>query len=194
MIIDTCVGDEKCIQSCSRNSLNEKRPFGTHRYTSEDNIKMELKGMEYKVVDWTHLAQGNTRRGIFWPAKLLLHSKENSRSMEWVCSDWNKHFLRRINAINLPGHRGVLIRNNLTATSVPHNGDTKTIQNVGYLFRIDTTDDPYGGDGFQNVGFVYHINAADRLKIHHSISTCVTYNSIIFTSSLMKIDLSLKNY
>jgi hypothetical protein len=36
--------------------LEGKRPLGTPRYRWEDNIRMDLREIEWKGVDWIHLA------------------------------------------------------------------------------------------------------------------------------------------
>jgi hypothetical protein len=35
-----------------------KRPVGKPRYRWEDNIRMDLREIGWKCVDWIHLAQG----------------------------------------------------------------------------------------------------------------------------------------
>jgi hypothetical protein len=42
--------DEKCIQNSER-----KDPVERHKHKWEDNIRMDLKEITYKVVDWIHL-------------------------------------------------------------------------------------------------------------------------------------------
>jgi hypothetical protein len=34
-----------------------KRPFGRYRGRREDNVRMDLRGMEWEGVDWMHLNQ-----------------------------------------------------------------------------------------------------------------------------------------
>jgi hypothetical protein len=48
--------DEKCIQNCNRNILSEetaRRP--RHRW--EDNIRTDLRGIEWEGVNWMNLAR-----------------------------------------------------------------------------------------------------------------------------------------
>jgi len=42
-----------------------KRSLGLSRHVWEDNIKMDLKGMGCKFMDWIHLAYINIAAGIF---------------------------------------------------------------------------------------------------------------------------------
>jgi hypothetical protein len=37
--------------------FEEKRPFGRPRLRLEDNIRMDLREMEWEVVDWIHRDQ-----------------------------------------------------------------------------------------------------------------------------------------
>jgi hypothetical protein len=42
-----------------------KRPLGLSRHIWEDNIKMDLKGIGCKFMDWIHLAYINMAAGVF---------------------------------------------------------------------------------------------------------------------------------
>jgi len=46
--------EEECMQN---QGWKTKKLYGRPRYSWEDNIKMNLKEIEYKGVDWIHLAQ-----------------------------------------------------------------------------------------------------------------------------------------
>jgi hypothetical protein len=48
--------DEKRVKNLVRGSEG-KRPLGRWRCTSENNTKMDLREIGWKVVDWMHLAQ-----------------------------------------------------------------------------------------------------------------------------------------
>jgi hypothetical protein len=65
----TC-GNVACMEEM-RNAYNSlvgepegRRPLGRHRRSWEDNIKMDLREIEWQVVDWIHLAQD----GVKWRA------------------------------------------------------------------------------------------------------------------------------
>jgi hypothetical protein len=52
--------DEKYIKNLI-GKPEGKRPRGRRRCGSEDNIKMDLREIGWKVVDWIHLAQDRSR-------------------------------------------------------------------------------------------------------------------------------------
>jgi hypothetical protein len=51
--------------ACSTQRRTEgKTPLGIPRHRSEDNIRMNLRKMEWKGEEWTHLAQGKEQRQV----------------------------------------------------------------------------------------------------------------------------------
>jgi hypothetical protein len=46
------------LKACCGLYVERKMPFGRLRGGWEDNIKMDLKGIGWDVVDWINLAQG----------------------------------------------------------------------------------------------------------------------------------------
>jgi rubredoxin len=54
-------GAEGSIYRASVGKPDGKRPLGTSRRKWKDNIKMDLKEMRWKVVDWTDLPQNRDR-------------------------------------------------------------------------------------------------------------------------------------
>jgi hypothetical protein len=55
-----------------------KRPLGRNKRRWEDNIKMDLRKLDLKGVDWIHLAQGRDR----WRALL------NTNSSSITCGEF----------------------------------------------------------------------------------------------------------
>jgi len=51
--------DKKCIQNFGIPEL--RRSFGRPRHRWEDNIKMDLREIVWKVVAWLHLVQGRNQ-------------------------------------------------------------------------------------------------------------------------------------
>jgi len=58
------------------------RPHGTHRRRWEDNIRMDLRGTGWKVVDWIHLAHD---RDHWW---VLVNTKMNLRVLLYGVSSF----------------------------------------------------------------------------------------------------------
>jgi hypothetical protein len=55
----TCSMDERC-EKCIQYFVWKpygKRPIGRPRHRREDNIRMDIREIEWEVVDWIHLAQ-----------------------------------------------------------------------------------------------------------------------------------------
>jgi hypothetical protein len=53
----TYEGDEKCIQNCDRQFVKGRNHLGYYDICNEDNIKMNLKLLGCKAVDWNKLAR-----------------------------------------------------------------------------------------------------------------------------------------
>jgi hypothetical protein len=49
-------GKEKCMQGCGEEHEG-RRPLANHRHRWEDNIKMDLKEIEWNNMDWIHVVE-----------------------------------------------------------------------------------------------------------------------------------------
>ena len=52
------------VQGCGE-ECEGRRPLERHRHRWEDNIKMDLKKIEWKIRDWIHLVVGCNQWQVF---------------------------------------------------------------------------------------------------------------------------------
>jgi hypothetical protein len=52
-----CMGKMRNVYKILDDKPERKRPVGRPRRRYEDNIRMDLREIEWEVVDWSHLAQ-----------------------------------------------------------------------------------------------------------------------------------------
>jgi hypothetical protein len=64
-----CMGEMRSAYSILIGKPERKRPFGRLRHRWEDNIRMNLGEIGWKVVDWVHLAQD---RDMWWDLENML--------------------------------------------------------------------------------------------------------------------------
>jgi hypothetical protein len=55
--------DEKCIQNFLGGKPEGKRPLRRRKLRWEDNIRVDIRKLEWEGVDWMHLAQIRTSGG-----------------------------------------------------------------------------------------------------------------------------------
>jgi hypothetical protein len=57
-----CIGHEKCIQNgFTEKKFKWKRPLGRPGHRSGDNIKIDLREIRWKGVNWSQMAQGRVQ-------------------------------------------------------------------------------------------------------------------------------------
>jgi hypothetical protein len=69
-----CIREMRNAYKILVGKLEEKRPFGRPRCRCEDNIRMDLREIDWEIVDWIHLDQD---RDEWWWA--LLNTVMNLR-------------------------------------------------------------------------------------------------------------------
>jgi len=68
-----CMGKMRNAYKILVRKCEGKRSFGRPRCSREDSIRLDLRGIGWKVVDWTHLAQNRDKWWALVNTVLNLH-------------------------------------------------------------------------------------------------------------------------